>query len=196
MVILNKIYTKTGDDGSTGLATGARVPKDHLRVEAYGTVDEANATLGHVRLALRGSLDAATLDPLLARIQNELFDLGADLATPESDKPLGWEPLRITPEQVQRLEADIDRLNADLSPLDSFVLPAGSPGSTHLHIARTVVRRAERVTTALKAQAGEHVSDAAYQYLNRLSDVLFVAARWANERGRADVKWVPGATRS
>jgi cob(I)alamin adenosyltransferase len=195
MVTLNKIYTKTGDDGSTGLATGARVPKDHIRVEAYGTVDEANAVIGHVRLALKGSLDAATLDPMLARIQNELFDLGADLATPESDQPLGWEPLRITPAQVARLEADIDRLNADLEPLKSFVLPAGSPGSTHLHIARTVVRRAERVVTTLKQMPDERVSDEAYLYLNRLSDLLFVAARWANDRGRADVLWVPGGTR-
>lgn len=195
MVVLNKIYTKTGDDGSTGLATGARVPKDHIRVEAYGTVDEANAVIGHVRLALKKSPDIEILDPILARIQNELFDLGADLATPESDQPLGWEPLRITLAQVTRLETDIDSLNADLEPLKSFVLPAGSPVSTHLHIARTVVRRAERVVTTLKNLPDERVSEAAYLYLNRLSDLLFVAARWANDRGRADVLWVPGGTR-
>ena len=186
MVILNKIYTRTGDGGSTGLVTGERVAKTHPRVEAYGTVDETNAALGVARLS-------ATEEPLagmLARIQNELFDLGADLATP--DKPLAWTPLRVTPAQVSRLETDIDLLNAELSPLESFVLPGGTAPAAALHVARTVCRRAERAAVLLAAT--ESVSPAALQYLNRLSDLLFVAARWANDRGRADVLWRPGAT--
>lgn len=195
MVKLNKIYTKTGDDGTSGLVTGERKPKHHARFTAIGSVDEANAALGHARLAIRNQPDEQKLDNLLARLQNELFDLGADLATPEGDEPLPFEALRITSTQVDALEADIDTFNADLEPLDSFVLPAGSPGSTHLHMARTIVRRAERDTAALMALDGEHVSDAAFQYLNRLSDLLFTLARWANGRGRADVKWVPGKTR-
>jgi cob(I)alamin adenosyltransferase len=193
MVVLNKIYTRTGDAGETGLATGERVRKDDLRVTAYGEVDETNACIGLARLH---TADDAALDPVLARIQNELFDLGADLATPERpDRPLGWEALRIVPAQVERLEANIDRLNADLSPLTSFVLPAGSPASTALHLARTVCRRAERAAVQLAAEPDQPVSAAALKYLNRLSDLLFVMARHANGRGAAEVLWKPGATR-
>lgn len=192
MVILNKIYTHTGDKGRTRLSTGEEVAKDSLRVEAYGAVDETNACLGLARLHSAGE---PLLDEMLARIQNEMFDLGADLATPDRGKDLGWEPLRIIPGQVDRLESEIDRLNSELDPLNSFVLPAGSVLSTHLHLARTVCRRAERVAVALSREPGEAVSDAAMKYLNRLSDFLFVAARWANDRGRAEVLWKPGATR-
>jgi cob(I)alamin adenosyltransferase len=189
MVVLNKIYTRTGDDGTTGLVTGERVRKTHPRVEAYGTVDETNAALGLARLH-------ATDQPLagiLARIQNELFDLGADLATPENpDKPLAWTPLRVTAAQVARLETDIDRLNGELSPLTSFVLPAGTPAACALHLARTISRRAERAASLLADT--EVVSTAALQYLNRLSDLLFVAARWANAKSEGDVLWKPGET--
>lgn len=191
MVKLNKIYTKTGDDGSTGLATGERRAKSDLRVEAYGTVDETNATVGLVRLHTDGDLDA-----ILARVQNDLFDLGADLSTPApaDGTPLPFEALRITEAQVTRLEAEIDQLNADLKPLDSFILPGGSPAAAHLHLARTVCRRAERLIVALTA-TGEKVSPPAVKYLNRLSDLFFVAARFANDGGKADVLWVPGGTR-
>jgi cob(I)alamin adenosyltransferase len=193
MVVLNKIYTRTGDAGDTGLATGERVKKFDPRVDAYGEVDEANACLGLARLHTAGD---EVLDPMLARIQNELFDLGADLATPERDgKPLGWEPLRIVQSQVDRLEADIDRLNDELAPLTSFILPAGSPAASYLHLARTVCRRAERVATRLACEAGEQVSPEALKYLNRLSDLLFVMARYANGKGSAEVLWRPGATR-
>jgi cob(I)alamin adenosyltransferase len=192
MVTLNKIYTRTGDGGDTGLATGARVAKHHLRVCAYGAVDEANAAIGMARLSCG---DDPELDGILARIQNDLFDLGADLATPESDKPLGWEPLRILPAQVTRLETEIDALNADIPPLDSFVLPGGSLLAAGLHVARTITRRAERDVSALMAVPGETVGAPAFEFLNRLSDLLFVASRRANERGATDVKWVPGLTR-
>jgi cob(I)alamin adenosyltransferase len=193
VVVLNRIYTKTGDGGDTGLATGERVAKFAPRVAAYGEVDETNACLGLVRLHTAGD---EALDARLARIQNELFDLGADLATPDRPgKPLGWEALRITEGQVERLEADIDALNEDLSPLTSFVLPAGSPAATHLHLARTVCRRAERAAVQLAADPAEPVSAAALKYLNRLSDLLFVMARYANDKGAADVLWKPGATR-
>jgi cob(I)alamin adenosyltransferase len=193
MVVLNKIYTRTGDAGDTGLATGERVKKFDPRVDAYGEVDEANACLGLARLHTVGD---DVLDPMLARIQNELFDLGADLATPERDgKALGWEPLRIVQSQVDRLEADIDRLNDELAPLTSFILPAGSPAASYLHLARTVCRRAERVATRLAVQDGEKVSPEALKYLNRLSDLLFVMARYANGKGSAEVLWRPGATR-
>lgn len=161
-------------------------------MEAYGGVDETNAAVGMVRLATGGLSD---LDALLERIQNELFDLGADLATPERDGPLGYEPLRIVGSQVERLEADIDRLNAELEPLTSFVLPAGTPAAAALHVARTVCRRAEREVVRLAATPGEIVSPAALRYLNRLSDLLFVAARWANARAEGDVLWRPGGTR-
>jgi cob(I)alamin adenosyltransferase len=192
MVTLNKIYTRTGDKGRTRLSTGEQVSKDSLRVEAYGAVDETNACLGLVRLH---STADPVLDAMLARIQNELFDLGADLATPDRGKDLGWEPLRILAEQVTRIEHEIDQLNAELSPLESFVLPAGSAASSYLHLARTVCRRAERVAVSLAASPGEVVSDAALKYLNRLSDFLFVAARWTNGRGLDEVLWKPGATR-
>lgn len=192
MVTLNKIYTRTGDAGTTRLATGEPVPKDNLRVEAYGAVDETNACVGLVRLH---TADRVVLDAMLSRIQNELFDLGADLATPERGKDLGWEPLRITEGQVERLEREIDQLNAELSPLESFVLPAGSAASTYLHLARTVCRRAERATVTLIAAPDEVVSAAALKYLNRLSDFLFVAARWTNGKGADEVLWTPGATR-
>ena len=192
MVLLNRIYTRTGDAGTTRLATGETVRKDDARVAAYGDVDECNSVLGLARLH---AADEPKFDTLLARIQNELFDLGADLATPERDKPLGWEPLRIVESQVERLEREIDALNADLAPLTSFVLPAGSALATHLHLARTVCRRAERHAVTLAADPAERVSPAALKYLNRLSDLLFVAARWANARGAGDVLWTPGATR-
>lgn len=192
MVVLNRIYTRTGDGGDTRLATGERVRKDHARVDAYGDVDECNAALGLARLHAGGEPE---LDAVLQRIQNDLFDLGADLATPERDPPPAWEVLRVTDGQVDRLERDIDALNADLAPLTSFVLPAGSPLSAHLHLARTVCRRAERKAVTLAADPSERVSEAALKYLNRLSDFLFVAARWANGRGAAEVLWVPGSGR-
>jgi cob(I)alamin adenosyltransferase len=192
MVVLNKIYTRTGDAGTTGLATGERVQKWDLRVEAYGAVDEANSAVGIARLHTASDLD---LDAMLSRIQNDMFDLGADLATPERDKPLGWEPLRIVAAQVARLEGEIDAMNAAIPPLDSFVLPGGSPLAAHLHLARTMARRAERLIAQLAATPDEKVSAPALAYANRLSDFLFVAARRANGNGAADVKWIPGANR-
>jgi cob(I)alamin adenosyltransferase len=192
MVTLNRIYTRTGDGGETRLATGETTPKDNPRVEAYGDVDETNACIGLVRLHTGADPE---LDAMLARIQNELFDLGADLATPEREgHSLEWQALRIVASQVARLEADIDALNAPLSELSSFVLPAGSAAATHLHLARTVCRRAERKVVALSRVAGEIVSADAIRYLNRLSDFLFVASRHAN-RAAGDVLWVPGASR-
>jgi cob(I)alamin adenosyltransferase len=193
VVALTRIYTRTGDKGTTGLASGERRPKHDLRIEAYGTVDEVNACVGLARLHTR---DEAELDAMLGRIQNELFDLGADLATPDTDKPLPYEPLRILDAQVERLEREIDRLNGELKPLRSFVLPGGSPAAAALHLARTVCRRAERLAVALSEKPGETVSPAALKYLNRLSDFLFVASRFANARGAGDVLWVPGGTRS
>lgn len=192
MVILNKIYTRTGDDGTTALATGERVAKWDMRVEAYGAVDECNSAIGLARLH---SASDPMLDAMLARIQNDLFDLGADLATPERDKPLGWTPLRILPKQAERLEAEIDLINADIPPLDSFILPGGSALSANLHLARTIARRAERLIAQLAAKDGETVSPAALIFANRLSDFLFVAGRRANDNGSSDVKWVPGANR-
>jgi cob(I)alamin adenosyltransferase len=192
VVKLNRIYTRTGDAGDTGLATGERVLKDDPRVAAYGEVDETNACLGLARLHAGAD---AWLDAALGRIQNELFDLGADLATPERDEPLGYEPLRVTPDQVARLEREIDAMNESMAPLNSFVLPGGSALAAYLHLARTVSRRAERATVTLSRTAGERVSPAAVAYLNRLSDHLFVASRRANGDGADDVLWVPGATR-
>ena len=192
MVVLNKIYTKTGDDGTTALASGARRAKFDLRVTAYGTVDETNACLG---LARQHTAAMAELDAMLARIQNDLFDLGADLATPDTGEDLGYEPLRVTDAQVARLEEEIDRLNADLEPLRSFVLPGGSPAAAHLHLCRTVSRRAERLVVELAQTPDEIVSAAAIRYLNRLSDFFFVAARHVNDHGKADVLWVPGKNR-
>ncbi len=191
MVVLSKIYTKTGDAGETALGNGARVAKHCARVQAYGTTDEANAVLGLCRLHATGEMDAA-----LARIQNDLFDLGADLCRPdmERDHEAGYEPLRIIARQVERLEQEIDWMNESLKALDSFILPGGAPLSAHLHVARTVCRRAEREAVRL-IENGEAVNVEAVKYLNRLSDHLFVAARRANANGAGDVKWKPGATR-
>jgi cob(I)alamin adenosyltransferase len=192
MVTLNKIYTRAGDDGTTSLATGENVAKFDARVEAYGSVDEVNATIGVARLHVG---DDDVLDAILGRIQNDLFDLGADLATPERGKPVSWEALRILPNQVERLEREIDDMNAAMAPLDSFVLPGGAPLSAYLHVSRTVARRAERQVAHLMQTEGETVSASVLHYLNRLSDLLFVAARRANANGVDDVKWVPGLTR-
>lgn len=192
MVVLNKIYTRTGDKGTTALGTGHRVAKHDVRVETYGTTDEVNSVLGLARLH---TSDLPEIDTALSRIQNDLFDLGADLCFPESDEPLDYEPLRVTDAQVEWLEAEIDHLNGDLEPLNSFILPGGTPLAAHLHHARTVSRRAERLCVALGEAEPGKVSDAVLKYLNRLSDYLFVAARWCNEKGRADVLWTPGANR-
>ena len=192
MVKLDKIYTRTGDKGKTRLATGEPVDKWTPRVAAYGAVDEANATLG---LAVLHAGDDVWLKAALTRVQNDLFDLGADLATPDRGKDLGWEPLRVVRAQVTRLEAEIDEMNEQIPPLESFVLPGGSPLSAHLHLARTTARRAERHVAEAFAQADEIISEEALAFINRLSDWLFVAARRANENGAADVKWVPGANR-
>lgn len=190
MVTLNKIYTRTGDAGTTRLASGAEVSKTDARVASYGAVDELNAVLGVARLH-SGQNDR--INAMLGRIQNELFDLGADLATPLEPAPK-WEALRIIATQVERLEKEIDWMNESLKPLDSFILPGGSPLSSHLHVARTICRRAEREAVAL-VETGEKVNMEAVRYLNRLSDHLFVAARRANANGADDVKWIPGATR-
>lgn len=197
MVVLNKIYTRTGDDGTTALGTGERVPKHAPRIWAYGTVDETNAAIGIARLSL-------TTEPVvevgLARIQNDLFDLGADLCVPDRGVPPAWagpdyKPLRVSAAQVKRLEDEIDVMNASLEPLRSFVLPGGSPAAAALHVARTLCRRAERHMAELASDPGEPVSDASLHYINRLSDYLFVASRYVNDRGRADVLWVPGQNR-
>ncbi|CUH69260.1 Cob(I)yrinic acid a,c-diamide adenosyltransferase [Thalassovita autumnalis] len=190
MVVLNKIYTRTGDKGDTALGNGTRVAKHSARVNAYGTVDELNATLGVARLQAEGEMDAA-----LGRMQNDLFDLGADMCRPDMDKDAEAEypPLRVSDAQVERLEAEIDAMNKDLSPLRSFILPGGTALSAHLHVCRTVARRAERL--AVELAADELVNPAAIKYLNRLSDWFFVGARVANENGADDVLWVPGANR-
>jgi cob(I)alamin adenosyltransferase len=198
MVILNKIYTKTGDDGTTALGTGERRPKDDLRIEAYGTVDETNSAVGVARGEL--SPELAAVDQMLDAIQNDLFDLGAELATPFDEKtgdgkPKGYEPLRIVTAQVERIEHDIDTLNADLSPLRSFVLPGGSRAAAALHLARTISRRAERLMVKLARQEPERVGRPALLYMNRLSDFLFVASRFVNLKGAGDVLWVPGKNR-
>jgi cob(I)alamin adenosyltransferase len=192
MVVLNKIYTRTGDDGMTALGSGRRVAKYNLRVEAYGTLDETNATIGIARLYTKDG--PPSLDAMLARIQNDLFDLGADLCFPDETKDARGR-LQISDAQVARLESEIDKLNGELEPLRSFVLPGGSPASSHLHLARTISRRAERLMVALAARQGESVGDAALRYINRLSDFLFVAARFANDKGKSDVTWVPGKNR-
>src|SRR6266513_1371710 len=192
MVRLTRIYTRGGDKGETSLGDGSRVPKGALRVEAYGTVDEANAAIGLARLHV-SSMDAET-DAMLARIQNDLFDLGADLCTPEdSERTARKGALRIIAAQVARLEGEIDRMNAGLKPLDSFILPGGTPAAAYLHLARTIVRRAERLACALAAE--ERVNPEALQYLNRLSDHLFVLGRRVNDNGARDVLWQPGLTR-
>lgn len=195
MVVLNKIYTRTGDDGTTALSTGERRPKHDLRVASYGTVDETNAAIGLVRLHTSKDTALSEIDAMLARIQNDLFDLGADLCTPDTGEDLGYEPLRIADSQVSRLETEIDLLNSDLKPLRSFVLPGGSPAAAFLHQARTVARRAERMMVELAGAPGEPVGSPAIRYMNRLSDFLFVAGRWVNDKGARDVLWVKGQNR-
>ena len=193
MVVLNRIYTKTGDKGETALGTGERVSKADLRIRAYGTVDETNAVLGVTRLHT-GEAALGVLDAMLGRIQNDLFDVGADLCVPDSGEPLGYEPLRVISSQVDRIETEIDTLNADLAPLRSFVLPGGHAAAAHLHVCRTVSRRAEREMVALK-DAGGQVGEPALLYMNRLSDFFFVASRWVNAQGAGDILWVPGKNR-
>jgi len=191
MVTLNRIYTRTGDAGRTRLATGEQVSKSDGRVEAYGAVDETNACVGLARLHTRAD---AEFDALLGRIQNELFDLGADLATPPKEDEAESQALRIVASQVERLEREIDAMNDRLPALQTFILPGGTEAAAALHLARTVCRRAERETVRL-VEAGAPVSAPALRYLNRLSDLLFVAARWANDRGQAEVFWQAGVTR-
>jgi len=193
MVVLSKIYTRTGDDGTTALGTGERRPKYDLRVEAYGTIDETNAAIGIARTQLAGR--ETQLDAVLAAIQNDLFDLGAELATPDDGRERDHEMLRIVPAQVTRIEKDIDRLNADLKPLRSFVLPGGSGAAASLHLARTICRRAERQMVFLAVKEPGKVGEPSLHYINRLSDFLFVASRWVNNKGEADVLWVPGKNR-
>jgi cob(I)alamin adenosyltransferase len=194
MVVLNRIYTRTGDDGTTAIGSGARRKKYDLRIAAYGTVDEANAVIGLVRLHTAGdaALDAA-LDKALGRIQNDLFDVEADLCLAE--KGPGGARLTVTEAQVAWLEVEIDRLNVELEPLKSFILPGGSSASAYLHLARTVCRRAERLMVELKDRPGEEVSPPSLKYINRLSDYLFVAGRYANDKGARDVLWAPGQNR-
>ncbi len=192
MVVLNKIYTRTGDDGSTALASGERRKKYDPRVAAYGTIDEANAAIGLARLH---TSHEAELDAALARIQNDLFDVGADLCTPGKGKGPGGARLTVTQTQVTWLESEIDRLNAELKPLRSFVLPGGSAAAAYLHLARTVCRRAERLIAELKDKPDESVTPEVLKYVNRLSDFLFVAARHANDKGARDVLWKPGQNR-
>ncbi len=192
MVVLNKIYTRTGDDGTTALGTGARRKKYDLRIAAYGTLDEANAAIGIARLHTAGE---AALDSALERIQNDLFDVGADLTTPGKGKGPGGARLTVTAAQVSWLEGEIDRLNGELEPLRSFVLPGGLPAAAYLHLARTVCRRAERLIAELKDKPDESVTPEVLHYVNRLSDYLFVAARYANDRGKLDMLWRPGQNR-
>ncbi|MGL4974906.1 MAG: cob(I)yrinic acid a,c-diamide adenosyltransferase [Bosea sp. (in: a-proteobacteria)] len=193
MVILNRIYTRSGDNGTTALATGERRPKYDLRVASYGTVDEANSCIGLARLHC--ATEDTHVDAMLGRMQNDMFDLGAELASPDTGKPLGWEPLRMTQAQVDRIESEIDELNANLAPLRSFVLPGGTPTATYLHLARTVSRRAERMMVELSQVEGEVVAEPALKYINRLSDFLFVASRYLNNKAQGDVLWVPGKNR-
>jgi cob(I)alamin adenosyltransferase len=192
MVVLNKIYTRTGDDGTTALGTGERRKKYDLRIAAYGTIDEVNAAIGIARLH---TAEDAGLDAALSRIQNDLFDVGADLCTPGKGKGPGGARLTVTENQVTWLEAEIDRLNAELLPLRSFVLPGGSAAAAYLHLARTVCRRAERLIAKLKEKPDESVTGEVLKYVNRLSDFLFVASRYANGKGSGDVLWKPGQNR-
>jgi cob(I)alamin adenosyltransferase len=194
MVVLNRIYTRTGDDGTTALGSGERRKKHDPRIAAYGTIDELNACLGIARLHTAGE---AAVDAMLARIQNDLFDLGADLCTPEQSKGKGpgGARLTVTDAQVTRVEQEIDALNAELSPLRSFVLPGGTPAAAYLHLARTVCRRGERLMVELAEKPDEEVSAAALKYVNRLSDFLFVASRFLNRKGADDILWVPGQNR-
>ena len=191
MVVLSKIYTRTGDDGTTALGSGRRVAKYDLRVECYGTLDETNAAIGLARLHTRSD---EALDAMLARIQNDLFDLGAELCYPDESKDARGR-LSVSDAQVERLEGEIDTLNRELQPLRSFVLPGGTQAASFLHLARTVSRRAERLMVALAARPNEPVGGSALRYINRLSDFLFVAARYANDKGKSDVLWVPGQNR-
>jgi cob(I)alamin adenosyltransferase len=191
MVVLTKIYTKTGDDGTTALGSGKRVPKFDLRIEAYGTVDETNAAIGVARLGL--TEDQAAVSDLLLRVQNDLFDLGADLCVPETPEPLPYTPLRIEMGQVERLEREIDEMNAEMAPLSSFILPGGTQAGAALHLARTICRRAERAIVELSGV--EIVSVPARLYINRLSDHLFVASRYVNNKGKGDLLWKPGQNR-
>ncbi len=193
MVVLTKIYTRTGDDGTTALGDGTRLPKYDLRVAAYGTVDETNAAIGIARQAL--AAEHSELDATLRRIQNDLFDLGADLCVPDHGEELAYEPLRVTADQVAWLEREIDRMNAELRPLSSFILPGGTAAASALHLARTICRRAERHIVELATKDSEPVSDAVLKYINRLSDLLFVASRYANGKGSQDVLWQPGKNR-
>jgi len=193
MVVLSKIYTRTGDKGTTALGSGERIAKHALRISAYGTVDETNASIGMARVHLGAGHPG--LDAKLLRVQNDLFDLGADLCVPDRGQKLEHEPLRVTDAQVKRLEDEIDEMNGELKPLRSFVLPGGSPAAAALHVARTVSRRAERLMVELAADPEEPVGEAALKYINRLSDFLFVASRYVNDRGRSDVLWVPGQNR-
>jgi cob(I)alamin adenosyltransferase len=192
MVILNKIYTRTGDDGTTALGSGERRKKYDLRIAAYGTLDETNAAVGIARLHTGGN---RALDPALSRIQNDLFDAGADLATPGKGKGPGGARLTVTAAQVAWLEREIDRLNEELEPLRSFVLPGGLPAAAYLHLARTICRRAERLIAELTDNADETVTAEVLQYVNRLSDYLFVAARYANDKGTIEILWRPGEHR-
>ncbi len=193
MVVLNRIYTRTGDQGQTSLGSGERRPKWDIRVAAYGTIDETNASIGVARLSTR--IESQLIDDMLGRIQNDLFDLGADLCTPDTGADLGYEPLRIVASQVLRLESEIDLLNKDLEPLRSFVLPGGTAGAAALHVSRTMCRRAERLMTELASNEAEKVGEPALQYVNRLSDFLFVASRHLNLGASGDVLWTPGANR-
>ena len=193
MVVLNRIYTKTGDAGTTALGSGERVPKTSPRIAAYGTVDETNAAVGVARTLLAGS--EPDVDAMLLRIQNDLFDLGADLCVPDKGEKLPYEPIRVADAQVTRLETEIDFMNAALDPLRSFILPGGTPTGAALHVARTVSRRAERMMVELVSIPGETVSAPALKYINRLSDFLFVASRYVNDRGKGDILWVPGKNR-
>jgi cob(I)alamin adenosyltransferase len=196
MVVLNRIYTRTGDDGTTALGTGERRKKYDPRIAAYGTTDELNAAIGIARLHTAGT---PAVDAMLGRIQNDLFDLGADLCSPDKGKGQGKGPggarLAVTEAQVTRLEQEIDALNDELAPLRSFVLPGGTAASAYLHLARTVARRAERLMVELADQPGESVSAVAVKYINRLSDFLFVASRFLNDKGARDILWVPGQNR-
>ena len=192
MVVLNKIYTRTGDDGTTALGSGTRVPKHNVRIDAFGTVDETNAVIGVARLQL-GDDDAA-IDKMLERIQNDLFDLGADLCVPESGESMEG-ALRIISSQVERLESEIDEMNGERDPLRSFILPGGSRAAAALHVARTVCRRAERRMAELGSMQDEIVGEAALHYINRLSDFLFVASRYVNDKGKSDRLWTPGENR-
>ena len=193
MVVLNKIYTRSGDDGTTALGSGERVPKHHARIWAFGTVDETNAAIGVARLDLEPA--HTQIDKMLERIQNDLFDLGADLCVPGGTGEKAGKALRIVQSQVGRLEAEIDELNSELDPLRSFILPGGTRAAAALHVARTICRRAERLMAELASGDDEMVGEAALHYINRLSDFLFVASRHVNDKGKADVLWTPGENR-